>query len=473
MLLTVQILLGTLISCKSTKQTGSLDDMIDVTQYGVVPNSKVDQTERIQGLFEKYRKVGSFFFPNGKYIIESLDIYEGIHIQGEGDTWFVKSANSGKWSRMLNTIKYCHKSVYGDKPIIIDNVNFDGNLKQQGEYRNYQLEHQAMMFITGNPAIPKKLKIEIHNCEFKNGVADAISIWKNVDAVVDSIKATDVFRGAITITGGYTKVRASHVVAGGTLHKTGVDIEVDGSGYGGSKATDVHFSDFTLDGDFDVGAIDGGKLLCERIKVLGPPFNIYGLGGKIEIRDSEIHTSKLSSCKVYFPSNLSIKNTDFFITTAADNKEVSGAMLIYWNTGYRSRENSRVMIEDCTFSYVGADDNAVVNGIVSNADSKDRDNLLKVKNTVFTGNFDRNIVFKQGGSVDLDNVIFDGDIGLSLNSTAKYNYKATVRNVSASSPKTLQVQYRDNLSNDIQLKSPVERISSLKGKTSTQVVKSY
>jgi hypothetical protein len=473
LLVMIQMLVAGLMSCKSTKQASSLGEMIDVSLYGIVPNSGADQTETIQQLFDKYRTVGSFFFPNGTYIVESLDIYEGIHIQGEDNTWFVKSASSGKWSRMLNTLKYCHKSIYGDRPIIIDNVNFDGNLKEQGEYKKYQLEHQAMMFITGNPKIPNKLKIEIRNCEFKNGVADAISIWKNVDAVIDSVTVTDVFRGAITITGGYTSVRASHVVAGGTLHKTGVDIEVDANGYGGTKATNVHFSDFVLDGDFDVGAIDGGTLLCERIKVLGPPFNIYGQDGSIEIRDSEIHTNKLSSCKVYFPSDLTFKNTSFYTTESPDNSVESGAMLIYWNTGYRSRKDSRVTIDNCVFTFEGRKTGSTINGIVSNADNKERDNLLVVKNTKFKGEFDRNITFRQGGSVELDDVVFDGDIGLSLNSTAKYHYKATIGRLKARAAKTLQVSYRDDKSNELRIESAVERIEAVKGKTTTKIMKTF
>lgn len=459
--------------CKTGKEVQGSREVIDVTDYGVVPNSGRDQTDLIQSIFDRYRPIGSFYFPSGEYVVESLDIYEGIHLSGTSDTWFVKRPNSGKWSRILNTIKYCHKSEYGDAPIVINKINFDGNLKAQGQYREYQLEHQAMMFITGNPAIPKKLKIEIRNCEFKNGVADAISIWKNVDAVIDSVTATDVFRGAITITGGYTKVRASNVVAGGTLHKTGVDIEVDGSGYGGSKATDVHFSDFTLDGDFDISAVDGGTLLCERIKVMGPPFNIYGQDGSIEIRDSEINTSKLSSCKVYFPSDLRIINTQFNIEASEDPDVESGALLIYWNTGYRSRENSRVVISDCKFNFSGKDNEAVVHAIVSNPDMKHRDNQLIVKNTVFDGAFDRNIFLRQGGSIKLENVQFDGDIGLSLNSAAKYNYKAEIDRVKSKSNNTLQVQYRDAEVNDIVLKSPLDRISSLKGISSTKVLKNY
>ncbi len=460
--------------CKSSK-TLDVDTttMINVLEYGIVSDAHKDQTKAIQVLFDKYRSVGSFYFPKGTYLIESLDIYPGIHVIGDGQALFLKKPQSGKFSRMLNSSKYCFKTPYNAAKIVIRGINFDGNRQQQGPYSDYELEHQAMIFVTGNPEYAQRLNLEISNCNFRDGVADAISIWKNVNASIDSINVTDVFRGAITITGGHTVVKASSLVAGGDTHKTGVDIEVDSPGYGVSMATDVHFSDFVLDGDFDVSAKHGGKLLCERMKVLGPPLNIYGLEAVIEIRDSEIHTGHLHECKVMFPTDLKIINTDFYIAQPTAPESVAAALNIYWNTSYRKTRGSKVVVDGCNFYYKGVNNESTINGIFVNIDDKALENTLEVKNSSFKGDFDRNIALDRGGSVELDNVIFDGDVGLHLSSTAKYHYQASIGKISAKSKETTQVSYADDKANQLSLKQPVSSIKGRGGAGKTNVLKSY
>jgi len=219
------------VGCKSTSNLDQQKlEYIDVTDYGISANSSRDQTDAIQKLFDNKRKNGKFFFPKGKYHISTLHIYEGIQISGEEHTWFIRLKNQGKWSRMFNTINYEYSGTEDSEVVKFSKINIDGNFENQGEYTRHQLEHQAMIFLVADRKLPGRLKVEIDSCNFINGVGDAIAVHYNVDARITNSQMTDVFRGGITVGGGHSKVYANNINIGGEIHKTGIDVEVDGRG---------------------------------------------------------------------------------------------------------------------------------------------------------------------------------------------------------------------------------------------------
>jgi len=468
------------VSCKTKDKVVIINDneYIDVTDYGISNNTSRDQTKAIQKLLLKNRKNGKFFFPEGDYHVSSLNIYEGIEIVGEEDTWFVKAKNCEKFSRMFNTIKYMYSGRGDSKTIKFSNINIDGNFRNQGNYDKYELEHQAMIFLMADKAQSGRLKVEIDNCNFTDGVADAISVYCNVDAKITNCSMTDVFRGGITVTGGHTKVYANNIDIGGSIHRSGIDIEIDGIGYKGSKATEIEYSNMTIEGDFDVSAIEGGVSKFDSITVTTFPYNFYAAKGTIEVSNSSFVSSGLTSAKMYFPANVKFDNCNFTIVDS-DMEGDLGAFYVYWNTSYRSSKDLKLNFNNCKFINTVKDPTRVVKGISVLPDDYSKGNILTMQDCEFIGDFDYNIFMKQGGKVDLKNVAFDGKKGLRLNSVvgkSKYRYSANLDNVIMKKDSSKVLFYSDHNANQISLKNTKLDKSNASGKKrfgKTKIVNSH
>ncbi len=468
---------GLMLNCKAKDKIITSDDLyINVTDYGISNNTSRDQTKAIQKLFIANRKNGKFFFPKGEYHVSSLNIYEGIEILGEEDTWFVKIKNCTKFSRMFNTIEYLYSDESDSKTIKFSKINIDGNFENQGDYSKYQLEHQAMIFLMGDRTKKGRLKVEIDSCAFTNGVADAISVYCNVDARITNCEVTDVFRGGITVTGGYSKVYANNINIGGNIHKSGIDVEVDGRGYNKTYAVELDYSDMILEGDFDVSIKDGGIGKFDNINVNNYPYNFHAPGGTILVSNSNFVSSALSSAKLYYPHNIQFDNCTFRIVDSQKEGDL-GAFLVYWNTSYRKSKDLILKFKECKFINEVLDPNRIIKGLTILPDDYSQHNVLHMENCEFTGNFDYNIFMKQGGSVELKNIQFDGRKGLYLNSVvnkSNYRYNASLDNVTMKDQSDRTVIYNEHNSNQISLKNtPFSKSNSIGKKRfgNTKIVK--
>ena len=432
-LLSILIIISISSCSKKLSEVLSPDGQyIDVSKLGVTDDSSIDQTQKIQKIFLKYAGVGKFFFPAGTYKVSQLNIYPGIHIKGTDDTWFLKKEKSAKFNRMFNTIEYMHSGSKDSKLISIANINIDGNRLKQGEYKKHQLEHQAMIFLVADKKTKGRLKVDIRDCHFEEGVGDAISIYSNVDAVIENCTAHNVFRGSITITGGYSKVMANSIKATGDVHVTGVDIEVDGVGYGKSKRVEVEFTNMELAGDFDIGIMEASTFYGQNIKCYGPPYSLYAHNSKLSLKDCEIHTGNLNRTRVYFPHNVTIENTDFYIKE--DTMEDLGAMLVYWSTKYSKNENQNLNLINCNFYSKVTDKTKNVYGIKTWADDYEHNNVMTMKGVKFEGNFTNDVFMKQGGNIKAEDVQLSGDKKLYLGSTTKnanFRYKVQLDKVAS------------------------------------------
>jgi hypothetical protein len=226
-----------------------------VKDYGAKGDGITNDTVAIQRAVNTiYSKGGGIVaFPPGKYLVTSINIREGITYIGEEAT-ILRPPMQKNWTRTFTTQNTLYSGIVDSRPLVISNLIFDGNSQNQGPYQNYELAQAHLIFLMGNPNKPGRLKVVIDNCKFQNGVADGISVYKNVDLTCTSCSATNVFRGGLTITGGYSKVYLKQFVSQGDRDPTGIDVEPDSSGYNGQKFVRLEMIDCEIKtGDFDVG----------------------------------------------------------------------------------------------------------------------------------------------------------------------------------------------------------------------------
>jgi len=71
---------------------------IDVTNVGILNNSEADQTTVIQNVIESASAGDTLFFPEGEYLIRSLQLKSGVHILSEGILKHHPNAKIGQFS---------------------------------------------------------------------------------------------------------------------------------------------------------------------------------------------------------------------------------------------------------------------------------------------------------------------------------------------------------------------------------------
>ena len=181
---------------------------ITVKQFGALGDGSTDDTEAIQKAIDSIGKTGgTLLFPPGTYLVKAVGLRPGVRYLGYGAT-IKRPAKQGKWTRTFNAGQkgYLYSGDEDSEPITIEGLTFDGNRKEQGDYSKYQLEHAHLIFLAADRARSGRLRVRILNCHFQDQVADAISIYNNVDAQIINCSARDCFRGGITITGGYSRI---------------------------------------------------------------------------------------------------------------------------------------------------------------------------------------------------------------------------------------------------------------------------
>ncbi|MBX2816123.1 MAG: glycoside hydrolase family 55 protein [Saprospiraceae bacterium] len=441
------------LSCNTVPQpTG---DTLNVKDFGAKGNGIQDDTEAIQHAIDLALGNGAqeVFFPRGTYLVSSLDVNGGLRLFSHGNATLLKMPNSGKYSRIINTYNYTKSYGVRPDPLIIENFLFDGNRMNQGAYRKYELEQQALIFLSGNRNDSTQLHVSIKDCSFREGVGDAIGIYYNVNVEIDRCVAENVFRGGITATGGNTTITARDFKAFGDVHKTGIDIEIDAGGYKNSKFVDVTLHNVWLAGDFDIGLKgDEARVEVDSLHCDGPPYNIYAPGASVLIQNSTFLTDRLSQCKITYPEDVTFEKCKF-ISRGLDSSEARGCARVSWSTGYSVRHDQQLNFRHCAF--ISENDTPGTSyGIFVNPCDISRANVLSVEQCTFSNGFDDAIHLKQGGTIEVTGMQSEAKRDLVLRSVMgkhKYRFSAALRNMHSNKDEGLRVYYANDNENILQV----------------------
>jgi hypothetical protein len=389
--------------------------LASVTDYGAKGDGATDDTSAIQAAVDDVytRGGGTLLFPPGTYIVASVKVRPNITYQGYGA--IIKRPNHltdkiGKdkamWVRTFTTdAPYTYSGAVDSKPLIIKGLTFDGSSQTQGPYHDYELEQAHLLFLNANPAYPGRLQAIVEDCKFQNGVADAISIYKNVDVKVYNCEATNVFRGGFVLTGGYSSAKVTKFTTKGEIDPTGIDIEIDGKGFGGTFQTNIEFNDLNLvNGDFDVAVSDGSTVIGNNIVSSDGPFNLYSENSKIRFTNS---TFKMGAADTYmnrivFPYDVVFENCDLYATRRETGKPYSFFAIadIWWQlqSSTAIHKDQSLVFNNCRFLVDNnIEDEDKVYAVHSYGDKSNTNNTLAINGGCISSGFDQGIVVEPGG----------------------------------------------------------------------------
>jgi hypothetical protein len=377
----------------STRLLAAPDAMFNVKAFGAVGDGLADDTSAIQAAIHAASLAvpATVFFPEGTYALQSVYYYPGLTFRGESAI-LKKLASADRWSRMF-TRPRASEDEDDTAWVVWRDLIFDGNSAAHPSYRKYELEHAHILFLVASPRQRGRLRAVVEDCLFHNCVADAISVYTNVEAVVTRCVAHDCFRGGLVITGGNTRVRASELEFSGGADLTRLDIEIDGAGYDGSLEIDVEVADSTFEHGFDVGA-NGGRVELRGITSKTGPSYFACSNTDVVVRNSTIAFGRADTYGNRFvkPGHLKFFDCEFIFhrEPSIPGPQTIG-ILIYWGT------QGRVEFTDCRFSLdrsIGpADSTFVVNSL---ANSLSRDNRLAFLRCRMESLFDDGIIAHGG-----------------------------------------------------------------------------
>lgn len=374
--------------------------------YGAVGNGVADDTAAIQAAVNAAAAVrGTVLIPPGTYKVTGIILAPGITLSGYGAT-LKRPANQPNWTRTLQVPESGTGSWSGSSDsdlLTIEGLTLDGNSASQGAYRNHELQQSHLIFLSANSANAAtnagRLRANLRDLVLRNSVADGISLYINVDAQVSNCRADNCFRGGLCVTGGYTRAQVQNFMTTGSVDVTGIDVEVDGGGYGGSFAVELEFDGMLLDGDFDVAIHSGSRMVASNI-MAGLGFNLQCRNASMQISSSRFTLGSFAAHNIFWPNDMTFRDCTFELAGVAETGTVDGAAAhIYWNTGGTADErDQRCRFLDCDFRVAaGVSSSLSLVGIQCEYDLPELDNRLIVQGGSISSGFDVGMVMVQGG----------------------------------------------------------------------------
>lgn len=401
--------------------------VVNVRDYGATGNGATDDTAAIQAAANAAGTNGGIVnFPAGTYAVSIVQVRPGATFQtkpGDARAVIRTKANSGKFVRCFTTTQYPYSGAADSAPLVFDNLEFDGNLANQGPYQNYELEHQAGIFAAAASTSPGRLTFEVRNCSFHDGAADAIGISDNVHATITNCAAFEYFRGGITAGSGGTEIHITDFTSGGITNRAGLQIEVDSAGYNGNKAIDITANNVDLDGGFDVGFLDGGTFTASNILLRKGPFFLLAKGAAVRIRDSVFYAGSSSRSHLYYPTDTEFANCRFIVSRESDDAVSNySPTRVYFNLASgEARSNQVCAFRNCAWEMgTGFRAGDIRTAVYVSADRLSAGNRLVIDGGTIAPGYEYGVSVEQGGAQAITNLQIGAAVAVELGATSSF-----------------------------------------------------
>jgi hypothetical protein len=380
-----------------------------VRAYGARGDGRTDDTAAIQRAVDAAARTGGVVkFPPATYVITGVQLPAGITLDGYGATLkrppATRARPLAKFERMLTTTERIWDSDTDSPLLVIRGLKLDGSRAAQGPYANFELEHAHCIFLHAATRRRGKLRALVEDVTVVENVADGVSVYANCSATIRRLRASECFRAGLAITGGHADVRVDDYVEESRVQGRGIDVEIDGAGYGGSMAANIEMSNVRISGDFDVGLMPGSTFRGVNIRS-GPGFNIAAPGSRIHIERSSFQVSARSGTynRILHPHDVTFRDCEFAVVRRrGETAEHYAALHVYWATNDALPRGQRLRLQNCRWTVgPGLTARDQLYAYYAEADEHPRDNRLIVEGGSIAPGYDHGIVLAQGGRVEV------------------------------------------------------------------------
>lgn len=400
--------------------------VVNISQFGALGNGVIDDTVSFQRAVDSIRAAGRGVLqlnPGDTYLIRSVAIQQGLVLEGRGA--IIKRPDMiPNWVRTMTTEGRLPEASSSDSlPIVIRNITFDGNLANQGPYDSYQLEQSPLLLIRGNNTGSGRQPLLVEDVTFTGSVSDGVHVVDNVDATLRNIRATDCFRGGITITGGHTKVDVDGFLGDGDVCGAHIDVEIDSPGYGGSKSVEINMSNVEVAPGTSTGKMfqitltkdSASTITLSDLTCRSGAFFDYAEGSHTTVSNSVFHVSNAGERnRIFLPGTIVFNNCEFIVQSHPQGGPVIDGLEVQTgvqNQNYDFHPNA-IIFNSCSWS-VGtiAEGDSVRAAVYTELTSTSPDRYVAFNDCTISGDFPLAVKVEHGGTIIVDGVVMPpGDI---------------------------------------------------------------
>ena len=279
-----------------------IKDYVTPEMYGAKGDGETDDTTAIQAAINSGKYV--CLTPGKTYIMRSVNIPHGLHINGQYSTLKRPNLKSDPYNWTDSQISWNRPFVIegsntNNLTTIIENITFDGNAFEMWEPSDgYKYEHGTIIAISGNATYRSRVKIS--GCKFINNFSSGMSIQNNAIVSIDSCEAYNCFMGIFTFVGVNSVLSATRFKSYTSYDSfNSINIEINSTDYLTGNRSDVFIEDAYTEGAIKLCAMVGDGLLTVRGLVAKIADDAYiDSAGVVDITDCDFALTSTGSLLV-------------------------------------------------------------------------------------------------------------------------------------------------------------------------------
>jgi hypothetical protein len=296
------------------------DALLDAGDYGLFPGAAIDQSDALQAALDAAFELGRgvVVVRPGDYELSSVTLPEGVTLSAHGAR-FHRPARS---ATDLVGLHIEHAGTGDSLPSLVEGATFDGRRDEQGAYRDNERQDAHLVALHGDSDDGGRVTSTLERIELSSGTASGVMVGPDVNVTICGVRANELWRDAVTVSGGATRVRLRGLDATAS-EGTGLWIGARNWGYAESFAQDVEIEDVRIAaGDVELEATAGSWLSVRRLIMTEPPFRLDAPGGVVRVVDSVLMTGIPSDEHNFFgvPHDVELSGT----TLVASEKPAPG-----------------------------------------------------------------------------------------------------------------------------------------------------
>jgi hypothetical protein len=301
-----------------------LDDdrgaLLDAASFGVVPGTTADQAPALQAALDEALSVGRgvVVVAPGDYELSSVSVPEGVTLSARGAVFHRPPRSADD----LVSLRIEHLGSIDALPSLVEGASFDGRREEQGPYRDSERQDAHLVALQGDGAEGGRATASLERIGLDSGTASGVMVGPDVNVTLCGVRANELWRDAVTVVGGATRMRLRNLDATAT-EGTGLWIGPRHWGYAEDLSVDAEIEDVRIAaGDVELEATAGSRLDVRRLTMTEPPFRLDAPDGSVRIADSVLMLGIPSETHNFFgvPHDVSLDRTTLVVSErAADN----------------------------------------------------------------------------------------------------------------------------------------------------------
>jgi len=331
--------------------------LLDASELGVISGAAGDQSAALQAALDHAaaRGRGVVVMAPGDYEISSVSLSPGTTLSGHDVRWHRPPQSEVD----LVSLRVQHEGVEPSRPTLVEGLSIDGRREDQGPYRDHEREQAHLVQVAGDSAQGGALQLSLEGLTLGSGTGSGLFLGPDSDVTLCGLRASELWRDAVTLNGGGTRLRMRDLDATAT-QGTGLWLGAHEPGFGDSYRIDVEAEDVSIGaGDIEIEVTDSSQVTLRRLTMTDPPIRLDAPGGSVRIEDSVL---ALGSPSVRSPwalaHDVEVVRTTLVATGAVDATAGSQAPLDFAAVSLTPQSRSfgpatpgsgRLSFSDCRF----------------------------------------------------------------------------------------------------------------------------